>query len=140
MLSTQFILFMLIYDVLLYIFVYVGHLTCLFDIHYNLVVRISDVSGWSPLPICECVPTTLFDTTSLGQDCLHKVVSIQDRDHITDVGSRPLTSRSHYENMWSRLRIEPATLYQTCQWEHALSYSPCYYECMTLTWAFIVCY
>ena len=62
------------------------------------------VSGSMLLPIfiCDQVPNTLFDTTSLGQDYLHEAVSIQDRAHITDVGSSPLISRSHYENMWAR--------------------------------------
>ena len=48
--------------------------------------------------------TTLFDTTSLRQDYLHEVVSIQGPAHIADVGSSPLISRLNYENMWARPR------------------------------------
>ena len=66
-------------------------------------------------------PTTLFDTTSLDRDYLHEVnlVSIQGRAHIANVGSSPLVS--HYEK-----RIEPTTLHQTCQWEHALTGITCF--------------
>ena len=85
------------------------------------VYKYVGISGSSPLPICDRIPTTLFDTTSLGWDYLHEVVSIQDRVHITDVGLSPLISRSLYDNMWAWAWpwIEPMTLHQTCQWEHA---------------------
>ena len=84
----------------------------------TLQLRISGISWLSPLPVCDCIPTTPFDTTSLGRDYLHKVVSIQGQAHIAYVGSRSLISRSRYENL---CRVEPTTLHQTCQWEHALS-------------------
>ena len=61
-----------------------------------MYVRVCDTTityfrGSSPLPICDCVPSTLFDTTSLGGDYVNEVVSIQGRAHIADVGQSPLT-------------------------------------------------
>ena len=92
------------------------------NIGSNLHTRMSvckyvGISGSSPLLICNCIPTTLFDITSLGQDYLHEVVSIQGLAHIADEG-------------WAHLfqvptmkicGLDPTTLHQTCHWEHALS-------------------
>ena len=88
------------------------------------VYKYVDISGVSPLPIKDRIPTLLFDTTSLGWDYLHEVISIQGRAHIADIGSSSLILHSHYENMWAQPWVEHTTLHQTCQWEHALRVFP----------------
>ena len=66
-----------------------------------LQLHISGIYGSSLHPICDRIPTALFDTKFLGSDYLHEVVLIPDRAHIADVGSSLLISCSHYENMWA---------------------------------------
>ena len=65
----------------------------------------------SPLPICDHIPTKLFDTTSLCRDYLHEVVLIQGRAHLFCIPTMKICGLDL-----------ATTLHQPCQSEHAVIY------------------